>query len=219
MKPYMRFQIVGIITDTRNDGMLLKPQPQIIVPATQVAMEGFFYYVKTTRSGGGLATELREALWRVDPAIERVSFRPLDKYLERGLADRRALSVFGLIVLLIAAVIVGVGLFASLSASLTESAKELAIRAALGATPARLAVELLRWAFAAVILAGMATAVAVPVIARNIELDKTVLRPTPTSVLLCLLAMALVASTSTFLPVRRATCTRPADTLRTQQGI
>ena len=216
MKPYTRFQIVGIVADTRNDALLLAPQPQILIPAAQIAMEGFFYFVKTGRPVSSIQADLREAIWRVDAAIQRVNFRPLHDYVEQGLVDRRVLSVFGLFVLLVAAIIVAAGLFASLSAVLLESARELAIRAALGATPARLAVESLRWAFTAAGTAGIATALAVPFIASNVQLEKTVLRPTPTSVTLCLLTMSVITIAAAFQPVRRAAAVSPVDALREQ---
>jgi hypothetical protein len=216
MKPYTRFQIVGIVADTRNDALLLEPQPQILIPAAQIAMEGFLYFVKTARPVSSIQAELREAIWRVDPALQRVNFRPLDDYVEQGLVDRRVLTVFGLLVLLVAAIIVGAGLFASLSASLLETARELAIRAALGATPARLAVESLRWALTAGGIAGMTTALAVPFIASSVQLEKAVLRPTPTSVTLCLLTMGVVTVAAAFRPVRRAAAVSPVDALRAQ---
>lgn len=215
MKPYTRFQIVGVIADTRNDSMLVEPQPQILIPAAQIAMEGFFYYVKTTRSVASIQSELRAAVERVDPAIERVRFRPLSDHLERGLADRSALSFFGLLTLIFSAVIVCAGLFASLSASLLESARELAIRAALGAGPARLAVESLRWALHAAVLAGVVSAVAIPLVAAGVRLEKVVLSPNPTSVTLCLLAMGAVFGGAAFHPVWKASATSPLDALRT----
>jgi hypothetical protein len=214
MKPYTRFQIVGIVADSRNDAMLLEPQPQILIPSSQVAMEGFFYLVKTRRPAQSIEPELRQAIWRVDPAIQRVTFRPLADYLERGLAERRALGGFGFLVLSVACVIVAAGLFASLSATLSESAREMAIRAALGATPARLAMESLRWVLLAIVAAGIVAAVAVPFIAARVTLDKTVLRPTPANVLLCLLAIIVVTGAAAFRPVARAASLSPVDALR-----
>lgn len=216
MKPYTRFQVVGIIADTRNDALMVESQPQILIPSAQIAMEGFFYYVKTARTAGSVQTELREAIWRVDPAIQRVTFRPLDDSIEQGLAERRALSAFGLLVLLIAAVIVAAGLFASLSASLLESTRELAIRAALGATPARLAFESLRWVLTAAAVAGVVTAAAVPFIASSVHLEKAILRPTPASVILCLLGMGLVTGAAALRPVSKAASISPVDALRVQ---
>ena len=160
--------------------------------------------------------ELRDAIWGVDPAIERVTFRPLDDVLERGLADRRALIAFGGILLLIAAALVGAGLFASLSAALSESVHELAIRAALGATPVRLALQSMRWAMLAAGIAGVVAAAGVSVVAANIELEKAVLRPTWTSVTLCLLAMGIVTGAAAFRPARRASSVAPVDALREQ---
>lgn len=216
MKPYTRFQVVGVVADTRSDALLLVPQPQILIPAAQIAMEGFFYFVKTVRPVGLVQKELREAIWRVDPAIQRVAFSPLTNYVEQGFAERRALSTFGLLVLLVASIIVAAGLFASLSASLLESTRELAIRAALGATPARLAAESFRWAIAAAGLAGAVTAVAVPFIASTVQLEKSILRPTPASIILCLLTMGVVTCAAAFRPVKRAASASPMDSLRSQ---
>jgi ABC-type antimicrobial peptide transport system permease subunit len=145
-----------------------------------------------------------------------VTFRPLDAYVDQGLADRGALTAFGLLVLLIAATIVAAGLYASLSASLSESTRELAIRAALGATPVRLAVESLRWAFLAAGLAGGITALTVPLIASHVQLEKAVLRPTPMSVGLCLLTMGIVTAAAACRPVRQAASAAPVDALRNQ---
>ena len=214
MKPYTRFQIIGIVADARNDGLLIEPQPQIFIPSPQIAMEGFFYFVRTQRPAASIQAELQQAIWRVDRAVERVSFAPLGRHVEQGLADRQALAAFGAIVLIVAAVIVAAGLYSSLSAALSESVRELAIRAALGARPARLAFETLRWTLAASAAAGTVTALALPLIASNVRLEKTVLRPTPISVALCALAMTAVVVAAAFKPVTKAAAVSPAEALR-----
>jgi hypothetical protein len=216
MKPYTRFQIIGIVGDTRNDTLLVDPQPQIYIPAAQIAMEGFFYVVRSDRSAESILQELTEAVWRVDPAIERVRFRPLSDYVEQALVDRRVVSVFGLIVLIVAATIAAAGLYASLSASLLESTRALAIRAALGATRTRLIGASLRWAFVAAALAIVTTAVAVPVVASRVRLEKASLQPTPTSVLLLAIVMGAVTAAAALRPARRAASVSPADVLRDQ---
>jgi predicted permease len=214
MKPYTRFQIIGIVADTRNDPLLVEPQPQILIPAAQIAMEGFFYFAATALPPEAINAQLREAIWRVDPAIQRVTFQPLDSFLERGLADRRALSTFGMALLLLAILIVGVGLFASLSASLLESTRELAIRAALGATPARLTLHSLGWVFAAFGLAALVTVPLLPVIAAHVQLEKAVLRPTAVNVAAPMLVLVLLTIAAAFVPVRRAASASPGEALR-----
>jgi predicted permease len=214
MKPYTRFQVVGVVADTRNDAMLLEAQPQVLIPATQIAMEGYFYYVRTGLPAASAQRELREAIWRVDPGVQRVTFRRLEDHLGRGLTDRRAAGAFGLLLWCVAAVLVGGGLYASLSTVLMESRKELAIKAAIGASPWRLAADALRWALWSVALGGGAAAVAIPFLAANVHLEKAVLAPTPVNVLVTAVAMAAITMAAALRPVSNAARVSPAQAMR-----
>ncbi|HWB99599.1 MAG TPA: ABC transporter permease, partial [Bryobacteraceae bacterium] len=137
MKPWSEFQIVGVVADARNRSLDSAPEPAIYLSSRQVPLEGFQYFVRTRLPAASLAEGFRAAVWRVDPALERIHPRPLAPYVEAGLEQRKLavwlIGLFGSVALLVAAA----GLAAAMSALVSASKKEIAIRAALGETPGR----------------------------------------------------------------------------------
>lgn len=214
MKPYEGHVIVGMIGNTRNRDLTLEQAPQILVTSNQIALEGFHYFIRSGLGADQLENAVAWAVWNVDPEIQRVSVKPLAAYLEKSLAGRRAmvqlLGLFGML----SAIIVGFGLASSLAATFAERKVELAIRSALGATPARLGFDAVRWGVFAVALSW---AISLPV---SLALSKVlVLNGTPfawdgMSWLFAAVVLGWIGVAAAFWPARQAAATNPALTMR-----
>jgi hypothetical protein len=143
MKPWSTFQIVGVVGDTRNRGLIAEPEPGLYLSTLQVPLEGFSYFARTNRTAGSLVREFQEAVWSVDPSIQRVTPQPLARYVESELRTHRLVSVLLGCLTAIALLLVTAGMGAGLVLWVVESRKEFGIRAAVGAAPSRLVLHVL----------------------------------------------------------------------------
>ena len=139
MKPYEEQVIVGVIGNTLNRDLTLETEPQIVISTNQIALEGFHYFLRSSLPAASLRRAVREAIWRVDPELQGVALKPLSARVEEALIARRTLAWLVALFGWIAALIVCCGLASSLAATFLEMTRELGIRAALGASPLRLA--------------------------------------------------------------------------------
>lgn len=132
MKPWTRFAIVGVVSDSRGQSLEQEPEPEIYISTQQVAIEGGNYFLATNRSPSDLQRELPVAIWSIDPNLERVIPHTLISVLQRDyenqIAAEYVLSSFAIISFVFAVV----GLGANISSYVFGRFREVAIRLALG---------------------------------------------------------------------------------------
>ncbi len=214
MKPYEEHTIVGVIGNTLNRDLAFETDPQIVISTEQIALEGFTYFLRSSLPADSLRSAVAEAIWRVDPELQRVTPRPLTERVEASILARRTmawlLSLFGWISVLI----VGFGLAASLSATYLEMTRELGIRAALGASPWRLARTAVQWGIVAIAASWVMVLPMSYAISQFIVLDTQPGGWDLSSWLLSGLTLAFVGLAAAYWPARRAVAVNPASTLR-----
>jgi ABC-type antimicrobial peptide transport system permease subunit len=130
---------VGVVGDTRQAN-LDQPAaiPEIFLSMTQVGSEGAKYVVRSVRDDAALPRAIPAAVAALDPRIEQVAVRPLALLVERNLGSRSTaielVGGFGLLALLLTAA----GIYGTVALHAGERSREMAIRAALGATDSQL---------------------------------------------------------------------------------
>jgi ABC-type antimicrobial peptide transport system permease subunit len=102
------------------------------LPASQL-----YLAVKAAGDPRAVAGSLRRAIHDVDPGTPLMPVRTMDEVMARSVADRRLRARLGVGVAVLAFGIALVGLGGGLGRLVVERRRELAIRAALGASPAR----------------------------------------------------------------------------------
>ena len=188
--------------------------PTIYLPWRQAFWQGM-YAVRTTGEFSAVLPAVRREVRTVDPQLSLWFAHPMDELLAVPLAEPRLgaflLSGFGLAALLLAAI----GLYGVMAAAVREQTREIGVRMALGATPARLRRDVLRRALGVAAigtLVGICGAVASSRLFTSLLFQVNPIDPVTlvgVSVLLLGVAMA-----SAYLPARRATRVDPAIALR-----
>lgn len=210
--------IIGVVGDMRHYGFESAPDPEMFADYRQVPWRayGMTAVVRGSIPLDRLVPAVRRTMRDLDPGVA-VDVGTLSGQLDQQMADRRftlaVLSGFGTCALLLAAV----GLYALLSYAVAVRTRELALRAALGATRG----QQLRLVFvgaARVVLAGavagVATALGVTRAMRSLLVDVQPLDPRSYAASLVLLLA--VAVLSVFVPAWRAARMDPMVALQAE---
>ena len=199
--------VVGVVSDVVQDRSMSK-RSTMYFPYQQSDWTwslGSMTYVVRTDAGARLAPALRAALRAVDPAIPALQLMSMDDALMEVVAEpvfqTRLLAVFAAIALLLAAI----GTYGVLAYDVAERTREIALRLALGATPAEV-VRMVMRRTGALALGGVAIGLSGSLALTRV-LAKSLYRVTPTdpvtiaAVVAAIVAVALLAG---FTPAQRA---------------
>ncbi len=203
--------VVGVVPDTRYRE-LTKPWMTVYFPADQ-----FFYFqaaslvVRTTTPIQALAPAIQRAIDAIAPGTTIRSVDAVDALLARELARPLTALVVTSLFALLAILLAAVGVYGVLAYDVRQRRRELALRSAIGATPARIfrdvVLRSLRVGVAGAVV-GVVAATAMTHVLQTILFEVQPLDPrvfaAASTALLC---VALLAS---YLPARRAAATDPA---------
>jgi predicted permease len=210
------YTVVGVAADTRYRE-LATPLPTLYLPAAQFQMTAEMLVLRSAASLELLRTLAAERIRSIDTDVRVMRMAPFTEMLDRRLARPRftafLLGIFGVSALLLSTV----GLYAVMAAYVRQRDRELAVRLALGATPARVRRfvlhEVVRLAGLGAVL-GLAAATMTNRLLRGMLFEVDPLDPvTVAGAGLLMMAAAALAS---YLPLRRAGGLDAVTVLRSQ---
>jgi predicted lysophospholipase L1 biosynthesis ABC-type transport system permease subunit len=218
------YTVVGVVGDTRYDGLDAEPVPMIYYAngPSLVEDQGWFDRTLTVavRAAGdvhplSLAEPVRQAVWALDPNLPVANVRTAQRIVDESMARTSFTMVLLLIAATVALTLGAVGLYGVVSYVVSLRTQEIGIRMALGADAGEVARRVVRQGLA---VAGLGAAVGVVAAVAVTRLMASLLfGVSPTDPLTfagvsgTLLATAALAS---WLPARRAAAVDPLIALR-----
>ena len=213
--PPQRYEIVGMVGNTRNAGLEEPIEPEMYVSAWQSPDSLICLTLRTSGDPAALARPMRTAVWSVDPEQPVTYVMPLSELAAESLAFRRAGMIlaggFGILALVLAAI----GISGVLSYSVSRRTREIGVRVALGATRGEVGRLVLR---EGLLMTGGGIGiglVAAVVLSRFMASVLYEVKPgDPLTYIVVATVLLTVAVVATLVPVRRATAVDPLVALR-----
>jgi putative ABC transport system permease protein len=137
------WQVIGVAGDTRYDELAASPRSTVYVTPRQAPGVDPWYVVRTGRDPSRMIAPLERAIEATDPAFGLARTTSGAALLNARLARPRALAALLTALSATALLLAAIGLFGVLSGFVRDRRRELAVRSALGATPAQLRVLVL----------------------------------------------------------------------------
>jgi putative ABC transport system permease protein len=213
----VRSRVVGVVNDIRYEGLETQNTAAIYVPWSDLPSGVLYLVVRTEGDPQNLATAVMRTARDVDPEIPVPAALPLTSEVAGALAERRMRAILGGGFAASALAVALVGLAGMLARLVVERRREIAIRAALGATPERTTRLVVAEGAA---LAGMGLFMGlIASIAAARGLSQLLYGVTPYDVpTYCLVAcvLASLALIACYLPARRAATIEPVELLRSE---
>jgi predicted permease len=219
-------EVIGVVADVHDDGVEKDPPRSVYWPILAAHFESndldvrrfVTISIRTPRAGSeSLMTEVRHAVWSVDPNLPLADVHTLDHFYR----DSMARTSFTLVMLALAggmALLLGVvGLYGVIAYSVSQRTREIGIRMALGAQQPQLTgmfVSQGLWLTGAGVGFGLAAAAVVMRLMTSLLFKVRPVDPlTYLAVSAGLVATAMLAS---YVPSRRAAVVNPVEALRSE---
>lgn len=210
--------VVGVAADTRYRGVTTPPQPTVYVPLRQTESAPMFLAIRVAGADPrGAVAALESALTEANPAFGIREISTGAELLDARLARPRFLAATLAALSCAALILSGVGLYGLLAASVRERRREIAIRMAIGATPAEVRALMVHQA---VFIVGVGLAMGVALALAGTRFLRAVLygvSPADPVILSTAVFMLLaVAAVASYAPVARAARVDPLTALRAE---
>lgn len=209
--------VIGVVSDVRYAGLDVAAHGSLYVPWRQLPTGRPFLVVRTAGDPSAVIAEVTRAVHDVAPGMPLPNARTLDQEMNLAIAGRELRLWLVASFATLAFAVALVGLVAVLGRSVTERRRELAIRAALGATP-RGAVALIARSGAGLTLAGVVVGVGAALGAGRwlAGLVYGVSAYDPITYAVVIGAVLGAAALASYLPARRAARIDPIELLRSE---
>jgi predicted permease len=152
-------EIIGIVGDTRHDGLQSEVRPELYVPFRQLSLADMHVVVLSDLEPTRAAALVEEELRAMDPELAPTEVRTIAELLSQSIAQPRFNMALLVGLAVCAATLAAVGIYGVVSYSVVQRTGEIGVRMALGARDADTVVMIVTQALG-VVGAGVALGVA-----------------------------------------------------------
>ncbi len=211
-----QIEIVGVVADAKYSDVKDAPPPQFFTPYRQGETMGFLnFYVKTSLPTEKILPTITKVVARLDPNLPVERLRTLEDQVRESVFVDWLLTVLSASFAALATLLAAVGLYGVLAYTVALRTREIGLRMALGAAPARVRRMVLRQMGVMTVIgavAGLGLAALAGQGAQSLLFELKGFDPIVFALSACLLA--LVAIGAGFVPALRASRIDPMAALR-----
>jgi len=209
-------EIIGVVGDALHTAVRGDIAPQIYTtrPRGDMSFSSRAHYVRSNADPNALADLIRRAMQSINPTLA-ATITPVTQIVQNRTSSERLMSLLSASFAGLATVLAAIGLYGVLAFNVAERKRELGLRLALGASPRRLRVLVLREVG---MMATIGALVGLPAALIGGRLAQTQLYGIsgfdPRVVVSSVVVLAVVLKIATYLPARRASSVAPMEALR-----
>ncbi len=212
------FEVIGVISDAKNQGIQEPPMPELFVPYTITGAFERGIMVRTSAPPLSLLNDVRREIWAVDRNVALTATGSLEDYLKRySYAEPRFSLVLMSVFASVGLALVALGVFSVIAYTVARQTHEIGIRMALGAGRADIVWMVLRRGLQLIGLGmgvGLLASFAVTRVIANQLWEVSPHDPLTLGAAVAVVALAGLAAC--YFPARRATKVDPLVALRVE---
>lgn len=219
-------EIVGVVGDVHDNGLQQEAPKTVYWPAlmdkfwlnsVNVIRGGAFIIRSRRAATEGFLTEIRQAVWSVNPSLPVFLVRTMKDLYDQSMS-RTSFTLAILAIAGVMATVLGVvGIYGVLSYSVSQRQREIGIRIALGAEGAAVRRMFLRQGLLLAIVGLSVGAGGAALLARLMQAILFGVSPfDPLTYAAVPIVLALASAAASYIPARRATTVDPVDALRAE---
>jgi predicted permease len=209
--------IIGVIGDVRHGGLEETPQPELYITSLQNPPVAPFIVLRVSGDPAAIAETVRAEARAIDKDLPVYDMKTMATLRSESVAERRFIllivAAFGVLALALAAI----GVYGVMSLIVSERSREVAVRVALGAAPARMIRLIVRQATT---LAALGIVIGIAVVLPLTPLLQSqlygVTAADPVTLISVPLGLLAVAALAALVPARRAAVMDPLVALRAE---
>ncbi len=211
------YLIVGVVGDTRVDGLRLPAPPVAYFSSDQGGDPVGTIEVRAAGSPANIAADIRRSLLSVDPALPISEIVPLNTEFEDGLSTEKLMAKLTAIFAGLTLTIAAIGFYGLLSFHVARRTGEIGVRMAVGATRAQVHGLFLRQTMM-ILFAGFIPGIVLTEIAGRTArtLLYGVRETDPWALLLAIVVLFVSGVLATIMPALRAASVDPVKALRSE---
>jgi predicted permease len=212
-------QVVGIAADARTQGPRGEVDPRFYLAVAQQpsSIDSPTFLIRTAAADASVLAAARQTIRRIDPELPVYFARTFEEQMAPWTAQERSTGQLAIVFACAALALSAIGLYGVLSYGTARRRAEIAVRAALGAQPARIITMILRET-ALLVIAGLALGMGLAYVASRLLISQLyrVAPQDPLTLGSAILLLVLVALASAYLPALRASRLDPMSALRAE---